>query len=80
MHNVLIIAKREYLERVRTRSFVIMTFFIPALMFGVIGLPTMLMTRGSNETKRMVVVTADRDTGEMIRSRIEQKQEEQTKN
>jgi ABC-2 type transport system permease protein len=78
MHNVLIIAKREYLERVRTRSFVIMTFFIPALMFGVIGLPTMLMTRGSNETKRMVVVAADRDTGEMIRSRIEQKQEEQT--
>ena len=26
MHNIFIIAKREYLERVRTRSFVIMTF------------------------------------------------------
>jgi ABC-2 type transport system permease protein len=77
MHNTFIIAKREYLERVRTRSFVIMTFFIPALMFAVTALPTMLMTRGSNETKHMVVVAADRDTAEMIRSRIEHRQEEQ---
>lgn len=80
MHNILIIAKREYLERVRTRSFVIMTFFIPALMFGAIALPTMLLTRGSNETKRMVVVAADRDMAEMIRSRIEQKQAEKPQN
>jgi ABC-2 type transport system permease protein len=79
MHNTFIIARREYLERVRSRAFVIMTFFIPALMLGVTVLPTMLMTRGSNETKHMVVVTADRDTGEMIRSRIEQKQDQQGK-
>src|SRR6476661_697383 len=77
MHNTFIIARREYLERVRSRAFVIMTFFIPALMFAVTALPTMLMTRGSNETKRMVVVAADRDTAEMIRSRIEHKQDEQ---
>ena len=77
MHNIFIIARREYLERVRTRAFVIMTFFIPALMFAVTALPTMLMTRGSNETKRMVVVAADRDTAEMIRNRIEHKQDEQ---
>ncbi len=77
MHNTFIIAKREYLERVRSRAFVIMTFFIPALMLGVTLLPTMLMQRGSNETKHMVVVAADRDTAEMIRSRIEQKQDQQ---
>lgn len=77
MHNIFIIARREYLERVRSRAFVIMTFFIPALMLGITVLPTMLMMRGSNETKRMVVVAADRDTAEMIRSRIEQKQNEQ---
>jgi ABC-2 type transport system permease protein len=76
MHNILIIARREYLERVRSRAFVIMTFFIPALMFGVTVLPTLLMTHGTNETKRMVVVAADRDTAEMIRSRIEQEQEQ----
>jgi ABC-2 type transport system permease protein len=75
MHNIFLIARREYLERVRTRAFVIMTFFIPALMFGVTVLPTMLMMRGTNETKRMVVVAADRDTAEMLRSQIEQQQE-----
>jgi len=75
MHNTFIIAKREYLERVRSRSFVIMTFFIPLLMFGVTVVPTLLMNKGSSETKRMVVVAGDRDTAEMIRSRIEQRQE-----
>jgi ABC-2 type transport system permease protein len=79
MHNTFIIARREYLERVRSRAFVIMTFFIPLLMFGVTVLPTLLANRGTNETKHMVVVAGDRDTAEMIRSRIEQKQEEQAK-
>jgi ABC-2 type transport system permease protein len=77
MHNIFIIAKREYLERVRSRSFVIMTLFIPMLMFGVTVVPTMLANRRSNETKRMVVVAGDRGTAEMIRSRIEQRQDEQ---
>jgi len=80
MHNILIIAKREYLERVRTRAFVIMTFFIPALMLVVIVVPNMLMQRGSKETKHMVVVAANRETAEMIRSRIVQEQDDQAKN
>jgi ABC-2 type transport system permease protein len=77
MRNIFLIAKREYLERVRSRAFVIMTFFIPALMFGVTVLPAVLMMRGTNETKKMVVVAADRDTAEMIRSKVEQEQDQQ---
>ncbi len=77
MRNIWIIARREYLERVRSRSFVIMTFLIPALMFGVSVVPTMLANRGENGVKRMVVVAADRDTAEMIRSRIEQEQDQE---
>jgi ABC-2 type transport system permease protein len=76
MHNIFIIAKREYLERVRSRAFVIMTFFIPLLMLGVTVVPSMLMLRGTGETKHMVVVSADQETAEMIRSRIEQRQGE----
>jgi ABC-2 type transport system permease protein len=76
MHNIFIIAKREYLERVRSRSFVIMTFLIPLLMFGATVGPTLLMTRAPSAPKHMVVVAADRDTAEMIRSRIEKKQDE----
>jgi ABC-2 type transport system permease protein len=77
MHNIFIIAKREYLERVRSRSFVIMTLFIPLLMFGITVVPTMLANRRSNETKRMVVVAGDRDSAEMIRSRIEQRKDQE---
>src|ERR1700684_2287526 len=77
MHNTLVIAKREYLERVRSRSFVIMTLFIPALMFGVSVVPTLLANRGSNETKSMIVVSSDRETAELIRSSIEQQQDQQ---
>src|SRR5262245_52016994 len=76
MHNIFIIARREYLERVRSRAFVIMTFFIPLLMLGVTVVPSMLMLRGTGETKHMVVVSADPETAEMIRSRIEQRQDE----
>src|SRR5579859_5540082 len=79
MHNTFIIAKREYLERVRSRTFVIMTLFIPALMLVVTAVPTMLMQRGSNETKHMVVVAANRETAEMIRTGIEQQQEKKAK-
>src|SRR5712672_1705280 len=71
LHNIFIIAKREYLERVRTRAFVIMTFLIPLLMFGATVVPTLLANRASDEAKHLVVVAADRDTAEMIRSRIE---------
>jgi ABC-2 type transport system permease protein len=78
MHNTFIIARREYLERVRSRSFVIMTLFIPLLMFGITVVPTMLANRGTDQTKHMVVVAADRDTAEMIRSGIEEKQDEET--
>src|ERR1051325_6843401 len=79
MHNTFIIARREYLERVRSRAFVIMTFLIPALMLGTTVLPTMLMQRGTQETKHMVVVAADRDTAEMIRRRIEHEQDQPNK-
>ena len=35
MHNVLLIAKREYLERVRTKAFIIATLLIPVLLGGI---------------------------------------------
>ena len=35
MHNILLIAKREYLERVRTKAFIIATLLIPVLLGGI---------------------------------------------
>src|ERR1700759_1107397 len=76
MHNILIIAKREYLERVRSRSFVIMTFLTPALLIGATAIPTMMANRGSNEIKSMVIVAPERETADLIRTSIEQQQDQ----
>jgi ABC-2 type transport system permease protein len=70
MHNVLIIAKREYLERVRTRSFLLMTIFIPALMIGVTVIPSLIANKSAGGTKKVVLVTANPEVGGALREQI----------
>ncbi len=36
MHNILLIARREYLERVRTKAFIVATLLIPLILGGII--------------------------------------------
>ena len=50
MHNVLLIAKREYLERVRARSFMVMTVLIPLVLGGLVY-GTALMNGGTARTR-----------------------------
>ena len=57
VNNTLLIAKREYLERVRAKSFLVMTVLIPLLMGGLIY-GTALMN-GSNGTGSRVAVVSD---------------------
>lgn len=54
MHNVFIIIQREFLERVRTRSFVLGTVLFPLFMVGMIFLPTLIKSGGGE--RRLVVV------------------------
>src|SRR5262245_29953355 len=70
MRNVYIIARREYLERVRSRAFLFMTIFIPLLMLGATVLPTLIAMRSSGETKHIVVAATDKPTEELIRRQI----------
>jgi ABC-2 type transport system permease protein len=70
MHNFLLIAQREYLERVRSRAFLFMTIFIPALMFAVTVLPSLLVMRMSG-TKHIVVAASDLQTANLIRQQLE---------
>ena len=56
MHNIWLIARREYLERIRAKSFIVMTVLIPALMGGLlfgIGL-----ANGKSSDLDIVVVTS----------------------
>jgi ABC-2 type transport system permease protein len=70
MHNVWLIAKREYLERVRTRSFLVMTVLIPLLMGGIIGGAALVNGR-SNGASHLAVVTQDNQFGLDLKSELQ---------
>jgi ABC-2 type transport system permease protein len=70
MRNTWLVARREYLERVRTKAFVISTILIPALMATFTILPTYLATRKSSKAKHIAVVTSTQAFGDTVRERI----------
>jgi len=55
MRETWVIAKREFLERVRTKWFVVMTVLGPILMIALIVIPALLASRGSNGAKIDIV-------------------------
>ncbi len=58
MHNVFLIARREYLERIRTKAFLLTTILIPLLMGGgIIG--SIMMTTKSKSTSHIAIVSKD---------------------
>ena len=54
--NLWLILRREYLERVRTKSFIIMTFLMPVMMFSFAFLPSLLIGRRPAGHRRLMVV------------------------
>lgn len=78
MRNTLLIARREYLERVRSKAFLFMTIFIPALMFGITVLPSMVAIR-TGWTRHIVVAATDRQTAELIREQLQKPAEDSEK-
>lgn len=54
MRNVLLIIRREFLERVRTRAFVIGTVLFPVFMIALIFLPALIKTGGGERTLVLV--------------------------
>lgn len=66
MRNTWLIIKREYLERVRTRSFMVLTLLLPAIVAAVMLLPAKLATIGK-KVQHVVVVTSNPQFGEIVR-------------
>jgi len=58
MRKVLLIIKREYIVRVRTKAFILFTVLMPLFIGGMVVIPGRLMMRGSG-TKHIVIVAAD---------------------
>lgn len=71
--NLWLIARREYLERVRTRSFWFSTLILPVIFSSMLLLPRMVASEvapgfgeGAHPTMRIAIVAADRDLGAAI--------------
>ncbi|MFO7622188.1 MAG: ABC transporter permease [Bacteroidales bacterium] len=56
MNKIPVIIKREYLTRVRKKSFIIMTILAPVLMAALIIVPTVVMLNQGQDFKRIAVI------------------------
>jgi ABC-2 type transport system permease protein len=70
MLNTWLIARREYLERIRAKSFLIMTILIPVLM-GSLVYGTALANGRAGSKMHIAVVTEDRQFGLNLKSEFE---------
>lgn len=61
MNKIFVIIKREYVTRVRKKSFIIMTILAPVLMAAIIILPTVLMMNQDGEFKKIAVIEDQSD-------------------
>ena len=74
MHNVWLIARREYIERIRTRGFVITTVMIPVIMAGFIFGSIFLGSRANSDT-HIAVVSSDTQLVLDLQSELQQENE-----
>jgi ABC-2 type transport system permease protein len=70
MHNVWLIAKREYLERVRTKAFLITTILIPVLMGAGIGASVLAGSRAKS-TSHITIVSRDQQLATDLQSELQ---------
>jgi len=61
MNKISIIIKREYVTRVRKKSFIIMTILAPVLMAAIIIVPTLVMMNQDQDFKKIAVVEDNAD-------------------
>ena len=69
MRNTWLIIKREYLQRVRTRSFLVLTVLAPAIMTVLMAAPAKFASMGQ-KPQRVVLVTSTEQFGELVRQQL----------
>lgn len=69
MRNTWVILKREYLERVRTRTFLVLTLLAPAIMTALMILPVKLATMGQSP-EHIVIVASTQRFGDTVRQQL----------
>jgi len=61
MNKISVIIKREYITRVRKKSFIIMTILAPLLMAAIITVPTIIMMNQGGDYKKIAVIEDNSD-------------------
>jgi ABC-2 type transport system permease protein len=70
MHNILLIAKREYLERIRTKGFIVATVLIPTLMAGGI-FGTSYIAEKSKSNSHIAIVSSQQPFANDLQNELE---------
>src|SRR5579872_1316003 len=71
MRNAWLIIRREYLERVRTRSFLVLTLLLPAIVGASFILPMKVATMKSGKRiPHLVIVSSESGLGELVRGQL----------
>ncbi len=71
MRQVWIVLRREYLERVKTKGFILSTIAIPLLMLGMLGLSAFLGYRAQRSERELAIIDYTGLLGEEVADRIE---------
>jgi ABC-2 type transport system permease protein len=78
IRNVWLVIRREYLERVRTKAFVISTLLVPFLMVAITIGPSKLASLKASGTRKIVVVTEDAKFGQAVSAQLQAGSERKT--
>ncbi len=73
MRKYLSVARWEYIERVRTKTFLIGLFLFPAIMFLFGALPTLLATRPDSDTRVIGVIDRTNDLIQPFQQKLDEK-------
>lgn len=73
LENILVVLKREYLQRVKTKGFWIATLALPLFIAGITLLPALLMSRAKT-SQDIVVVDETGRLGDTLRQRLTSRQ------
>ena len=71
MRNVWLVIRREYLERVRSKGFIISTILLPAFVYGVTVLPTKLMMMKSGGSFHIVIAASSAPIADAVKTQLE---------
>jgi len=70
MHNAWLVVQREYLERIRSKAFIIMTLLMPVFMTSTILIPSFLSDMKSDVTRRIVLVANNPEIAKAIKQQL----------